>query len=109
MSGTGPRLRENSYIGEMYKYNSSAWHLIVCPQNYQFSLPAISPRCFYACGGRWGFHMPETPSRTWVVAMQRPPRSDMRLGSGSAALVRGAVGRRAECLIALTFGYSAPS
>ena len=31
------------------------------------------------------------PCRTWLVAMQRPPRRDMRLRSESAALVRGAV------------------
>ena len=38
------------------KCNSPVWHPTVRPQHYQFSLRAISPRCFYARGGRWSFH-----------------------------------------------------
>ena len=42
--------------GKCRKHNSLTWHPSVCPQHYQFSRRAISPRRFYARGGRWSFH-----------------------------------------------------
>src|SRR6267378_756240 len=41
--------------------SSLTWHPSACPQHYQFSRRAISPRCFYARGGRWSFHT------AWVI------------------------------------------
>jgi hypothetical protein len=62
MSGFDPGCVKTHTSGKCRKHNSLTWHPSVCPQHYQFSRRAISPRCFYARGGRWSFHTAWTQS-----------------------------------------------
>src|SRR6266850_1713325 len=55
-SAKGPACVKTHTWAKCRKCNSPVWHPTVRPQHYQFSLRAISPRCFYARGGRWSFH-----------------------------------------------------
>jgi hypothetical protein len=61
MSQMGPGCVKTHTSGKCRKHNSLTWHPSVCPQHYQFSRRAISPRCFYARGGCWSFHT------AWVI------------------------------------------